>query len=634
MTKYALFLAVGILSLLVAGCDRNDRSTIFGKRDRDKVVETAFPENVYFGDTHLHTSNSSDAFAFGVRLGPEEALRFASGEEVTATMGLKAKLSRPLDFLVIADHSDGLAALKAIHDAPRFMLRDPLLERWHDELQKGPEASARVARELIDRFSQRTLPAAMMDPKANAERTRDVWSNHVSIVERYNNPGKFTAFMGFEYTLTPKGDNLHRVVILRDGKDKADKVLPYSSLIGTSADMLWDYMDGYEKATGGRMLAIPHNSNLSNGLMFQLTMPDGGPMTAEYARRRSTREPIAEATQIKGDSESHPFLSPNDEFAGYGIAGWDIGNLDNSAKKTDDMLPGDYVREALKRGLLIEQQTGVNPYKLGMIGSTDSHTGLATGDEDSFFGKFSVNEPGATRASSPQTLGNQQAQRFGWHYLAGGYAAVWATANTRAAIFDAMMRREVYATTGPRMVVRFFGGWDFADADLKGNLVKAGYARGVPMGGDLKPGSGAPRFMLSALKDPMGANLDRVQIVKGWVDGSGKLQEKVFDVAWSDADSRKIGADGKLPPVGDTVDVAKASYTNSIGDPELRTVWADPEFDSRVRAFYYLRVLEIPTPRWVLYDALRYGAKLLPDTQLKAQERAYSSPIWYNRGKG
>ncbi len=630
MRRISCALALSSMMLLVAGCDREKDGSFFGGKENVEVAHTAYPENVYFGDTHLHTANSSDAFAFGVRLDPEEALRFASGEEVTATMGMKAKLSRPLDFLVIADHSDGLAALKAIHDAPRFLLRDPLLERWHDELQRGPEASARVARELIDRFSQRTLPAAMLDPDANAERTADVWTAHTSIVERYNRPGKFTAFMGFEYTLTPSGDNLHRVVILRDGKERADKVLPYSSLIGTSTDMLWDYMDGYEKSTGGKMLAIPHNSNLSNGLMFQLTMPGGGPMTADYARRRASREPIVEATQIKGDSESHPFLSPNDEFAGFGTAGWDIGNLDNSAKKTNAMLPGDYVREALKRGLLIEEKTGVNPYKLGMIGSTDSHTGLATADEDNFFGKFSLNEPGAGRASRPQSLGSSQAERFGWHYLAGGYAAVWATANTREAIFDAMMRREVYATTGPRMVVRFFGGWDFSDADLNDNFVKAGYNRGVPMGSDLKAGRGAPKFILSALKDPMGANLDRVQVVKGWVDRSGKLQESVFDVVWGDADKRKIGANGKLTPVGDTVDIAKASYTNSIGDPELKTVWSDPEFDPSVRAFYYLRVLEIPTPRWVLYDALRYGARLLPDTQLKAQERAYSSPIWYN----
>ena len=630
LRRISLALVTGAIMLMASGCDREKRGSVFGGNDETKLVETAYPENVYFGDTHLHTSNSSDAFAFGVRLGPEEALRFASGEEVTATMGMKARLARPLDFLVIADHSDGLAALKAIHDAPRFLLRDPLLERWHDELRKGPEASAQVATELIDRFSQRTLPAAMLDPEENAERTLDTWRDHTSIVERYNKPGKFTAFMGFEYTLTPKGDNLHRVVVLRDGKDKADKVLPYSSLVGTTPDMLWDYMDAYEKATGGKMLAIPHNSNLSNGMMFQMTMPGGQPMTAGYARRRATREPIVEATQIKGDSEAHPFLSPNDEFAGFGTTAWDIGNLDNSTRKTNDMLAGDYVREALKRGLLIEQQTGVNPYKLGIIGSTDSHTGLATGDEDNFFGKFSANEPNAIRASRVQSLGSNSLGRFGWHYLAGGYAAVWAKANTRAAIFDAMARREVYATTGPRMVVRFFGGWDFSSTDFSGDFVKAGYARGVPMGGDLKSGSGAPRFMVSALKDPAGANLDRVQIVKGWVDKSGKLQERVFDIVWSDAATRKKGPDGKVPAVGDTVNIAKASYTNSIGDPALRTIWADPDFDPAIRAFYYVRVLEIPTPRWVLYDALRYGAKLLPGTTLKAQERAYSSPIWYN----
>ncbi len=292
------------------------------------------------------------------------------------------------------------------------------------------------------------------------------------------------------------------------------------------------------------------------------------------------------------------------------------------------MLAGDYVREALKRGLLIEQKTGVNPYKLGMIGSTDSHTGLATGDENNFFGKHSGNEPNAQRASDPQSLGLRTG-RIGWQYLAGGYAAVWARANTRGAIFDAMMKREVYATTGPRMKVRVFGGWDFNDADWKANWVKAGYTRGVPMGSDLKPGKGTPRFLISALKDPMGANLDRVQMVKGWVDAGGKLHEKVFDVVWSDPAKRKI-ANGRLAPVGDTVDLKTASYKNTIGAPELRTVWSDPEFDPKVRSFYYLRVLEIPTPRWPVFDALRYGAKLPKDTRLKDQGRAYTSPIWYN----
>jgi hypothetical protein len=428
----------------------------------------------------------------------------------------------------------------------------------------------------------------------------------------------------------PGGNNLHRVVMFRDGYAEAIQTLPLGSQPpADKVELLFDYMDRYEKLTGGKVLSIPHNSNLSNGLMFEMTGPDGGAMTAAYARRRAAREPVVEITQIKGDSEAHPFLSPNDEFAGFGVKGWELGNLPMTEGKTNAMFAGEYVREALKRGLAIEARTGVNPYKFGVIGATDSHTGLATGDENNFFGKHSGTEPNATRASESQNLGTREG-RFGWHYLAGGYAAVWATANTRSAIFDAMLRREVYATTGPRMTVRLFGGWDFSEADFAGDWVAAGYGRGVPMGGNLKPAGGAaPSFLVSALKDPMGANLDRVQIVKGWVDGSGQMQERVFDVVWSEPGKRARGADGKVPAVGNTVDIAKASYRNSIGAPELRTVWTDPEFDPAQRAFYYVRVMEIPTPRWVLFDALRYGAKLLPGTELIAQERAYSSPIWY-----
>lgn len=599
----------------------------------DKEVTSGPAMKLLWGDTHLHTSNSIDAFGFGVKLGPEEALRFARGEEVTSTWGLKAKLERSLDFLVIADHSGGLGATKALYDAPGFLIRDPTLRRWHDEMHKGPEGMQRVTAELIDRVGRNDLPKSLTDPERQRKTSTNIWTGHSTLVERYNEPGKFTAFMGFEYTLMPGGNNLHRVVMFRDGKSRTDQVLPYDPGQGdTPVSQLWDYMDNYEKRTGGKVLAIPHNSNLSNGLMFELVGPGGGPMTAEYARRRAAHEPVVEITQIKGDSEAHPFLSPNDEFAGYGIAGWDLGNLTmQSAKKPQDFA-GEYIREALKRGLAIEAKTGVNPYKFGVIGSTDSHTGLATADENNFFGKHSGGEPDATRASEAQNLGTREG-RFGWHYLAGGYAAVWATANTRAAIFDAMMRKEIYATTGPRMTVRFFGGWDFKPEDLSGNWVMAGYKRGVPMGADLKPGQGTPTFLVSALKDPMGANLDRVQVVKGWFDASGQMQEKVFDVVWGDADTRQRGANGKVPAVGDTVNITKASYSNSIGDPELQTVWSDPEFNSNQKAFYYLRVLEIPTPRWVLFDAIRYGAKLLPGTELKSQERAYSSPIWYNPAK-
>lgn len=595
----------------------------------DKEVTSGVATKLLWGDTHLHTANSIDAFGFGVKLGPEEALRFARGEEVKSTWGIKAKLERPLDFLVIADHSGGLGATRALYDAPRFMIKDKTLLRWHDMMHEGEDGMQRVTAELINMAGEGKL-TNLFPREQSRKNTMKIWQGHTAIVERYNEPGKFTAFMGFEYTLMPNGDNLHRVVMFRDGKLRADQVRPYDPQTeGTeTVDKLWDYMDAYEKKTGGKMLAIPHNSNVSNGLMFEMVAPGGGPMTAEYARRRAAREPLVEVTQIKGDSESHPFLSPNDEFANFGDAGWDLGNLTMQRNKTPDMLGGDYVREALKRGLAIEAKTGVNPYKFGLIGSTDSHTALATADENNFFGKHSGGEPNAKRASEPQNLGTRQG-RFGWHYLAGGYAAVWATANTRAAIFDAMMRREVYATTGPRMQVRVFGGWDFTDKDWAGDWVKAGYARGVPMGADLKAGTGRPSFLISALKDPEGANLDRVQVVKGWVDASGKMQEKVFDVSWSSPDKRKL-VGGKLTPVGDTVDIKKATYTNSIGAPELRTVWSDPEFNPGQRAFYYVRVLEIPTPRWVLFDMINYGAKLLPEMELKSQERAYTSPIWYN----
>jgi Protein of unknown function (DUF3604) len=624
-TRFAAGLCVGAALVALSACNSLPGS----KASEEDVAEAEFPQQVYWGDTHVHTSNSIDAFGFGVKLGPEEALRFAGGEEVTSTWGLKAKLDRPLDFLVIADHSGGLGATKRLYDAPRFMIRDKTLLRWYDMMHESPAGKMRATGELINAAGDGTL-TNILPPDPEHAGPRKIWNSQNAIIENYNHPGKFTAFIGFEYTLMPRGDNLHRVVIFRDGKDKADTVLPYDPTTeGTETpDKLWDYMDAYEKATGGRALAIPHNSNVSNGMMFEMVGPGGGPMTAAYARRRAAREPLVEATQIKGDSESHPFLSPNDEFADFGDTGWDLGNLTMQRSKTPDMLAGDYVREALKRGLLIEKQTGVNPYKLGMIGSTDSHTALATADESNFFGKHSGNEPNANRAMDPQNLGTRVG-RIGWHYLAGGYAAVWAKANTRKAIFDAMERKEVYASTGPRMSVRFFGGWNYDANTLKGDWVKSAYANGVPMGGDLMPGKGAPRFIVSALKDPMGANLDRVQIVKGWVDTAGKAQEKVFNVVWSSPETRKQ-VSGKLPAVGDTVNVAKASYTNTIGAPELKTVWTDPEFNAGQKAFYYARVLEIPTPRWVLFDALRYGAKLGPEVRIKDQERAYTSPIWYN----
>jgi Protein of unknown function (DUF3604) len=632
MAKIAKWkLAAAALPLLaLTACD-NGLGEIFGS-DKVEVIETEYPEQVFWGDTHLHTANSPDAFGWGVRLDAEAALRFARGEKVTSTMGIEAQLSRPLDFLVISDHSDGLGFTKMIAEAPRLLLPNDQLKRWHDMFNAGPEESTQAMNEMIDMAGDPEASSQIADPEEANEQAKSIWSDHIETIDDYNEPGKFTAFNGFEYTSMPNGNNLHRVVMFRDGAEKVGSVVPFPSASGETPYQLWQYMDGYEKDTGGRVLAIPHNSNVSNGMMFELTGSDGKAMTVAEANLRARMEPIVETTQIKGDSEAHPFLSPNDEFASFGIAGWDKENINAKLKTTPEMQAGNYVREALKRGLLIENMIGVNPYKLGQIGSTDSHTALATGDEDNFFGKHTFNEPtkeGQDRVNKRMNLGSR-GERFNWHYLAGGYAAVWATANTREAIFDAMHRRETYATTGPRMSVRFFGGFDFTEEDLTKDWVKEGYARGVPMGGDLNATDDkAPQFIVSALKDPEGANLDRVQVVKGWIDSSGKLQEKIFDVMWSDMENRKV-AGGKVPAVGNTVDLKTAEYENSIGTGELQTVWSDPEFDPSVKAFYYVRVIEIPTPRWVLFDAIRYNLTLPEEVTLVAQERAYTSPIWYN----
>lgn len=592
------------------------------------VVATTYPQRVYWGDTHLHTSISIDAFGFGARLGPEQALRFARGEEVISSTGIKAKLSRPLDFLVIADHADGFASFRDLYAAPRYKITDPTLRRWYDMMHEGPERSLAAFNEVADTIMRGARPKALDAFAIDKKRIRNAWEGNIAAIERYNQPGTFTAFHGFEYTLQTKGNNLHRNVIFRDGADRVRKVLPYAATSQNVPDKLWDYMEAYEQATGGKVLAIPHNSNLSNGMMFMMTDSKGGPMSADYARRRGEYEPLVEITQTKGDSESYPFLSPNDEFSGYGAAGWEIGNISLTAPTTNAMRGGNYVREALKRGLDIEQRTGINPYRVGVIGSTDSHTGLATADENNYFGKHPGAEPSPTRVEAPLNMGPNPG-RFGWNYLSSGYAAVWATANTREAIFDAMLRREVYATTGPRITLRFFGGWDFGTPDLKGDWVQAGYARGVPMGGFLQKQKGkTPRFIVSALKDPKDGNLDRIQIVKGWVDASGVTHERVYDVAWSDAERRKsIG--GKIPPVGDTVDTARATYTNTIGAAQLSAVWVDPEFNPKQRSFYYVRVLQIPTPTWMCFDKLRYGLKLDPKIPMHHQERAYTSAIWY-----
>lgn len=617
----------------VGTLDKDSAEKVFpAKRAYSPYAGRNFPTRPLFGDTHLHTSFSMDAGAFGARLGPADAYRFAKGEEVMASSGQPAKLSRPLDFLVVSDHSDNMGFFPQLLAGNPAMLSDPTGRRWYDMIQSGHGADAAI--EIIVAFSQGTFPAALASlPGTPAYES--AWRETIKAAEEANDPGRFTAFIGYEWTSNTGGNNLHRNVIFRDGSARASLVEPFTVVQPLGSDNprdLWKWMEAYESKTGGSVLAIAHNGNLSNGRMFPIIESfTGKPIDREYAETRAKWERLYEATQIKGDGETHPYLSPNDEFANF--ERWDKGNLDLSELKKPEMLEYEYARSALKLGLKLESELGVNPYKFGMIGSTDAHTGLAAVEEDNFFGKTSSSEPSPDRANHP-FVKTEKAVIMGWETTASGYAAVWASENTREAIFDAMQRRETYATTGPRMLVRFFGGYDFtpADANTRSPAV-IGYTKGVPMGGDLEaaPAGKVPSFLVAALKDPIGANLDRYQIVKGWVDAKGEMQEKVYDVAWSG--DRKPGADGKVPSVGSTVDVANATWTNTIGAPELIAVWTDPDFDPTQRAFYYGRVLEIPTPRWTAYDAEYFNVKMAPEVPMQMQERAYTSPIWYSPPK-
>jgi hypothetical protein len=610
-----------------------DLQNVFPKKPPySPYADRHFPERVYWGDTHLHTSFSMDAGAFGCRLTPRDAYRFAKGQEVTASSGQQARLARPLDFLVVADHSDGFGFFPLLMSGDPTIVADAQGRRWSDMIQNGQGAAAAI--EIIQNFTKGTISKAIF-PMPGTSNYQNAWQQIIKSAEEANAPGRFTAFIGFEWTSTTAGDNLHRNIIFRDGATKASLVEPYTTvkpLGGDNPRDLWRWMSAYEQKTDGQVLAIAHNGNLSNGRMFPLIESfTGKPIDRDYAETRALRERIYEVTQIKGDGETHPFLSPNDEFANY--ERWDKGNLDLTEKKKPEMLEFEYARSALRNGLKLEQELGINPYKFGMIGSSDAHTGLAAIDEDNYWGKFTSSEPSPQRATHPM-LKMENGTIMGWEETASGYAGVWATENTREALFDAMQRKEVYATTGPRMIVRFFGGWEFqaGDANTR-NPAVVGYTKGVPMGGDLSnaPAGKSPTFLVAALKDPIGANLDRIQVIKGWLDSRGQTHEKIYDVAWSG--DRKPDAKGKLLPVGDTVDVPNATYTNTIGASELIKVWKDPEFDPVQRAFYYVRVLEIPTPRWTAYDAKYFAITMPPEVPMKGQERAYTSPIWYTPPK-
>jgi hypothetical protein len=595
-------------------------------------IQQDFPNQVLFGDTHLHTGYSADAGLVGATTTPDDAYRFAKGEMVKSSHGIPAQLQRPLDFLVVADHAENLGLTFGLKEKNKALLGT----EWGRGLMEiiAPGTAEAMGEAYVYWGNTFAMAEDAQDPLAGTGFNETMWQRMTEAAERHNNPGAFTALIGYEWTSGPRGNNLHRNIIFRDGKDQADQVVPFSSYDSEDPEDLWNWMERYESKTGGRLLAIPHNGNLSNGTMFDdVTLMSRKPIDQAYAERRMRFEPIYEVTQIKGDGEAHPALSPNDEFADYGT--WDKGSF-GPEPKTPEMLPREYAREAWKRGMAYAASLGVNPFKFGVIGSTDSHTGLATTQEDNFFGKVTMVEP----TSDPVRFEEAITGRFTpddpsddithAQALASGLAAVWARENTREAIWDAFERKEVFATTGTRIRVRVFAGWDFKEDDLdRSNFAEHGYQAGVPMGGDLSaaPKGKSPTLLIRALRDPDGANLDRIQVIKGWVDGQGETREQVFDVAWSG--DRKPGKDGKLPAVGNTVDVAQASYSNAIGAAGLQAYWRDPQFDSAQRAFYYVRVIEIPTPRWTTYDAKFFGIELPDNIPPSQQERAYTSPIWY-----
>jgi hypothetical protein len=626
------FLMLANLAVAQITPSEESLSGLYPGKSYSPHAQRSFPSRPLWGDTHLHTALSVDAGLFGARLGLEEAYRFARGEEVTSSTGQPVKLSRPLDWLVVADHSDALGFVQDLAAGAPGILAFEEGRRWHAGLEQGGDAAVAATLDLITTFAQGKIPEALMaDYSPGAKKYRAVWEHVVKAAEEYNEPGRFTALIGYEWTSLVAGNNLHRNVIFRGGAEKAGQIVPFTTQppMGSTDPLdLYAWLENFEAKTGGSALAIAHNGNLSNGIMFPVDRQyTGRKLDEEYVTSRARWERMYEVTQIKGDGEAHPLLSPDDAFADYET--WDAGNLDLSEAKTAEMLAAEYAREALKNGLALGEKFGTNPYKFGMVGSTDSHTGLSTAEEDNFFGKHSGGEPSATRMQHPFTE-TENGIFEGWQTVASGLAAVWATDNTREAIWDAMDRKEVYATTGSRLMVRFFGGWDYTADDLNSRQPAfRGYEKGVPMGGDLAAhaGDGAPTFMVYTLRDPIGANLDRIQIVKGWLDSRGDTHEKIYDVAWSSG--RAPDANGVLPLVGNTVDVEAANWTNTIGASELGTVWTDPDFDPEQSAFYYARVLEIPTPRWIVYDAFRFGVEIPEGAETTHQERAYTSPIWY-----
>lgn len=627
-----VFLSVALSTSWAAGQERPDAdipNVAPARKGYSPYPQHDFPNRVFFGDTHLHTSYSWDAGMVFNTLSPTDAYNFAKGQTVTSGTGIPARLQRPLDWLVVSDHSDGLGIAPLLARADETLLADDLGAELYALTSQGTIESTQAAYNLWLGRTYEGNNHLASDPSF----IKGPWDEIVDAAEAANAPGSFTAFIGYEWSSAPDGNNLHRVVVYRDGAEEAKTRVPLSNEFSNDPEDLWDWMEAYETETGGQMLAIPHNGNLSNGLMFDDVTFSGEPLTAEYAERRQRWEPLYEVGQMKGDGEAHPMLSPDDPFADFET--WDKGSF-GAEVKTPDMLPREYARPALMRGLQYENNLGANPFKFGMIGSTDAHTSLSTSTEDNFFGKITAFEPSTNELRFYEAvrgrLGEPGNETFTWETSAAGIAAVWARENTREAIFDAMMRKEVYATSGTRLRVRVFAGYDFEASDLpRSDFDAHGYENGVPMGADLgvDPEGRTPRLLVRALRDPDGANLDRVQIVKGWVSANGETIERIYDIACGGRDLIEGQCDGE---VGNTVDGATATYTNDIGQAILAGFWEDPDFDPTQNAFYYVRVIEIPSPRWTTFDAVFFGVELPESAEISIQERAYTSPIWYQPG--
>lgn len=586
----------GIAALNLGGC--TDSSSRLDEPVSSTTEMTGHPETVLWGDLHVHSNLSFDSNSLGnVRLGPTDAYRFAMGQEVLASSGHRAQLARPLDFLMVADHAEYLGVLSSVRERDAKILETKLGDRWVGYM----DSEGGLAQVMQDYVAMVTRQKPMDLPGEDHQRL--IWHDIIEAAEEFNRPGEFTTLAGYEWTSMPGGRNLHRVVVFRDGSDRTRQIMPFSALDSDDPEDLWDFLARYESNTGGKVLAIAHNGNLSGGLMFDDETLSGSSLSTDYARRRQRWEPVYEVTQVKGDGEAHPLLSPDDRFADFET--WFETDITMRPRSADpeiarQSLAGEYAREGLKKGLKYASTLGVNPYEFGLIGSTDAHTALATADDDNFWGKFRDSEPGPERSTNK--MGGNLWANAG--LSASGYTAVWARANTREEIFDALKRREVYATTGPRLRLRLFVGWQFSAADFaRADFVDHGYASGVPMGGVLTRNqtSSSPRFLIRALKDPDGAMLERTQVVKGWLDEKGDLQEQVYDV--------KVAMDD--------------------GVPGMDVFWTDPDFDPDQQAFYYVRLLQMPTKRWTTIDAEKYGVALPEGVPRLIQERAYSSPVWY-----